>query len=83
MGFIESIQSEFFHQVEKLAGFILGNAFLMSPLNKAVPVFGHDFGDLFSHGFSQVIRFGHGIIGQLGRNLHDLFLINDNAVGFL
>ena len=43
----------------------------------------HHGSDFLSHGFSKTVGIGHGIIGQDPGNFHDLFLVKDDAVGFL
>ena len=41
----------------------------------------HFFGIFFAHGAAQNIRVAHGVAAEHLRDLHDLFLINDHAVG--
>ena len=83
VGFIEPITAELLHQVEYRFGLIFRNVVFPRAGHETVPVLGHLRGDFFAHGLAQVIRFGHGIIGQIGGNLHDLFLVENDAVSFL
>ena len=43
---------------------------------------GHNFRNLFSHGFAQIVGLGHGIFRQNAGDFHDLLLINDHPIGF-
>ena len=83
VGLVEPVAPEFFHEVENRFGFIFGNLVFQRPGHERIPMLGHFLGDFLAHGLAQVVRFGHGIIGQFGGNFHDLLLVEDNAVGLL
>jgi len=83
VGFVKSVSAELFNQVEQFSGSLLRNLIFYCSLHKALPMPGHDFDNLFAHGLAQVIGLSHGIVCQIGGNLHNLFLINDHSIGFL
>ena len=84
VGFIESVAGEFLQQVENLVGLFLRDIVgLGTTLHEQRTLFLHYLDLLFTHRPAQQVRTPEGVAGQnLGR-LHHLFLINQNAVGFL
>ena len=46
------------------------------------PLLGHHIVFLLPHGLSEQVRLAHGIAGDFHRDLHDLFLVEDNPVSF-
>ena len=83
MAAVKSITGKIIDQVEKFIGFlVIDAACFRATVNELFTHLFHDGRDLFAHGAAQVIGLGHGKSGQGDRDLHDLFLINDDPVGF-
>ena len=57
--------------------------FLRAPCDKFVAHGQHDGSQLFSHGFAKDVRLSQRKSGHLAGDLHHLFLIDDDAIGFL
>ena len=83
MRFVETVPGEFFHQVENVDGFFLRNLIFVAAGQEFRALGGHFFLFLFAHGAAQDVGFPEGKAGQAIGDLHDLFLIEDHAVGFL
>ena len=81
--FIEAVAREIFHQVENFVGFVVRNIVFARPFQKTRPLLRHLFDLLFAHRPTEQIGLAERESGEQVRNLHDLFLINNNAVRFL
>ncbi len=81
--FVETVAREIFHQVENFVGFGVGNVVFARSFQKTRPLLRHLFDLLFAHRPTEQIGLAERESGEQVRNLHDLFLINDDAVGFL
>ena len=60
----------------------LGNASTGRAADEYLALFGHLLGFLLTHGATQQVSTPQRITGQYLGNLHHLFLIQDDAVGF-
>jgi len=67
VGLVESITAELGYETENFAGLVGRDAVLNCTADKA---------------FSKIICFGHGIVGQVVGDFHDLFLIHNDPVSF-
>ena len=82
MRFVEAVSGELLHQVEDLGDLLRGKAFLGRASKETLALLRH-FGSAFlSHRPAEDVGVTQRITGQLVRDLHDLFLIEDDAVGF-
>ena len=82
MGFVEAVAGEFFEQVEDLVGLGGGDVVgLRATLDEGLALLLH-FLDLFlAHRAAQQVRAAERVAGQHLRGLHDLLLVNHDAVG--
>ena len=81
--FVEAVFGEFRHQVEDVGRLFFRHAALYRAADEDVFVARHFFGFLFAHRAAQVVRFAEAVVGEFLRDLHDLFLVNHDAVGGL
>src|ERR1700757_680838 len=81
--FVEAVARELFHQVEDVDGFLLGDFVLLAPGEELRALRGHFFLFLLAHGAAEDVGFAEGKAGQAIGDLHDLFLVKNDAVGFL
>jgi len=77
---VKAITSKGLHLVKDLFRLLFINAFICCPRDKPLTLLGHHLADFLPHGLPQVIRLGHGIVCKGTGNVHDLFLINNDAV---
>ena len=77
VGLVETVGSKLFHLVENAGR---GIAF-DPPVDEDAAVFDHFFFDFLTHRLTQLVRAAQGIAGQFLGNLHNLFLIDHDAVG--
>src|SRR5208337_2249237 len=83
VGLVEAVAGKFFHQIENADGFLFGN-FIFFAAGEELGALGcHLFFFLFAHGATENVGFAEGEGGQAIGDLHDLLLIEDDAVGFL
>ncbi|MNS76002.1 hypothetical protein D3C72_1095350 [compost metagenome] len=83
MRFVKSVTGEFLYQVEDFYRQLTVNATAFRPLFKGAALLGHLFRLFLTHCTTQHIRAAKGVAGKLLSNLHHLFLVQDNAVGWL
>ena len=83
MRFVKSITGEFLHQVKDFNRQFAVNAALSRPFFKGAALLGHLFRLFLTHCTTQHIRTAEGIAGKLLGNLHDLFLVQDDAISWL
>ena len=76
---VESVAGELVHLVEQFSGNIFWMAQRRCAAHKAVALLGHLFGLLFAHGAAQQIGFAQRVAGDDVRDLHHLFLIDDDT----
>ena len=79
--FVEAVPGEFRHQVENLFGFFRGNFSRGASGQEFFALRRHFFAILFAHRAAQNVRFAQRKAGQAIGDLHDLFLIQNHAVG--
>ena len=81
MALVESVIGEFRQQIENLVGLRLGQAVVDRALHEATALRVHLRLDLLAHGAAEHVGFAERIAGQDLRDLHHLFLIDDDAEG--
>ena len=79
--FVETVFREFFHQVKDFRRLFLTGAILDGTVHEKGSFFGHGFGVFLPHRSPEQVCAAEGIPGDNLRDLHDLFLIDDNPVG--
>ena len=83
MRFVETVVGELLQQVKDLARFFLGDVMGgQSAFDELGAFLGHFFGDLLTHGTSQQVGPAQRIACHNLGNLHHLFLVDDDALGF-
>ena len=82
MGLIESVSAELFNQREERIGQLGRHIILFSAFHKTGFVLCHHSLLLFPDGLSEFIGLSQGVIGQDLGDFHNLFLVQNNAVGF-
>ena len=82
MRLVESVAREFLHEIENVFGFFIGNFVRLAACEKFLPLCRHFLGLLLAHGPAENVRLPEREAGQPAGDLHDLFLIQDDAVGF-
>ena len=83
MGFVETVLGEFGHLVKDSFGFFGVDAQPFGTCQEGVFLAVHLLGIFLPHGTAQQVCLTQGIAGQGTRNLHDLFLVDDNSIGVL
>ena len=83
MGFIESILSELSHLFVEFLRDVWGDIFLFCAIDEGDFKFFHHIGIFFTHGFTELVGLIHGQRTDDLSDLHDLFLIDNDAIGFL
>ena len=82
MRLVKAVSRKSLHQVEDFVGFGLDNAVFSRTVGKYLAMLRHLFGLFLAHGAAQQIGATQRIAAQnLGR-LHDLLLVDHDAVGF-
>ena len=82
VGFVETVTGEFFHQVENVTCKVRVNIVIGATFDETATLLGHFFGFFLAHGPAQHVCAAEGIAGHDLGNLHHLFLIQDDAVGW-
>src|SRR4030067_2214465 len=80
---VETIARELGHEVEYLLGLLLRYPVLLRAVEELVPLLEHDLVGLLAHSLSEHIGVPGGGAGEDLGYLHDLFLIDHDAVGVL
>ena len=80
--FVETVAGKFLHQVEDANGFLIRNFIFFTAGEEFGALGGHFFFFLFAHGAAEDVCFAEGEAGEGVGNLHDLFLVENDAVGF-
>ena len=83
VGFIEAVACKVDHEVKDIVGRLLIHPVLQGPFEEGIPVLLQDFRLLVAHGAAQHIGLAQAESTHDRGNLHDLFLVEDDAVGFL
>ena len=83
MGFVKSVPGEFLHQVKDLNRQFTINAVFSRAFFESASLLGHLFRLFLTHCTTQHVRAAEGIAGKHLGNLHHLFLIQNDAVGWL
>ena len=80
VGFVEPVVGEFLQQVENFGGLFLVHAVFHRTLFELRALLGHFFGDLLAHRAAQQVGTAKRVSGHDLRDLHHLFLIDDDAL---
>ncbi len=80
---VEAIARELVDQIEQFPGLGRTNIVARAALDEARPLGVHLRLDLLAHGAAEQIGFAQRVAGEHLRRLHHLFLIDEDAVGFL
>lgn len=83
VGFVEAIGRELFHQVEDFVGLFLGDVVSRGTLDEDRTLLGHGLGFFLAHGAPQQVSAAQRVVGDDLGDLHDLFLVDNDAVGIL
>ena len=81
VGLVETVGSKLFHLVENAGRGIAFDPPFDRAVDEDAAVFDHFFFDFLTHRLTQLVRAAQGIAGQFLSNLHNLFLIDHDAVG--
>src|SRR5215469_148738 len=82
VGFIETVSGEFLHQVKDANRFLVRDFVLLAAGQEFSALSRHFLFLFLPHGSTEDIGFAKREAGQAVGNLHDLFLIEDDPVGF-
>src|SRR5271157_614952 len=82
MRFVEAVARELFHQVKDVDGLLIGNLIFLAAGQEFGALCGHLLFFLLAHGAAENVRFPERETRQTIGDLHHLFLIEDDAVGF-
>ncbi len=83
MRFVEAIAGKLFHQVEDALGFLVGNLVGGAALHELGALRGHFFFLFLPHDAAKDVGFSKRKARQAIGDLHNLFLVQDDAVSFL
>ncbi len=81
--FVKPVSGKFLYQIEDFHRQFAVDAVLFRPILKDRTLLGHLFWLFLTHSTTQHVRAAEGIAREYLGNLHNLFLIQDNAVGWL
>ena len=82
VGLVEAVVGELGDEIENLPGAGFGHVAVARALDEGFALLVHLRLDLLAHGAADQIRVPEGKSGQFLRDLHHLFLIDDDAEGF-
>ena len=80
VGLIKTILGELRHLVEYCLSLLRVKLVLFGAVKEDFLLFGHLIGLLFAHGSTQQVGGTEGVVAEHLSDLHDLFLVNDDAV---
>ena len=83
MRLVEAVAGELLHQVEDLLDLLLREAAFQRAFDEALALLRHLLGLLLAHRAAQQVGVAQRVAGEPVRDLHHLFLVDDDAVGFL
>ncbi len=83
MRLVESVTGKLLHQVENACCCLLRNAAFRRPGHEYLALFRHFLRLLLTHCASQQVSTAQRVSGEHLRDLHHLFLVQNDAVGFL
>ena len=81
MGLVETVTGKFFHQVKNGGCHGFADFIALSAFHENVPLLGHLFALFLTHGAPQQVRRPQGVAAEEPGYLHDLFLVQDHAIG--
>ena len=82
MRFVEAVIGEFFQKIKNFSGLLRIDAIRDRAIDEFRPLLGHFLGDLLAHGAAQQVGTAERIARHDLRDLHHLFLIDDDALRF-
>ena len=82
VGFVKAVVGKLLQKVKNLGRFLLVDPVFLGTFLEFGALLGHFLGNLFTHRTAQQISATKRITRHDLRNLHHLFLIHDNALGF-
>ena len=80
---VEAVSGELLHEVEDLSGGLFLVLVLGGAGHETVALLGHLLRIFFAHGAAQQVGFAERVAGEDVRDLHDLFLVDDDAEGLV
>ena len=83
MRFVEAVARELLYDVEDVARLLRVDAVAHGPVDEFGALLLHYLFFLLSHRAAQKVRFAERVARELARALHDLLLVEDDAVGVL
>ena len=81
MRLVEAVAGELLHQVEDVRGLSLGHAACDRAADEDRALLGHFLGLLLAHRLAQQVGAAESVAGEDLRDLHHLFLVQDDPVG--
>ena len=83
VGLVEAVAGELGHLIEDVGGLGRGHPARRGAVDEGLALLGHLRLDLLAHGAAQKVGVAEGEPGQFLGDLHDLFLVDHDAEGFL
>ena len=83
VGLVEAVAGELGHLIEDVGGLGRGYPARLGAVDEGLALLGHLRFDLLAHGAAQKVGVAEGEPGQFLGDLHDLFLVDHDAEGFL
>ena len=83
VGLVEAVAGELGHLIEDVGGLGRGHPARRGAVDEGLALLGHFRLDLLAHGAAQKVGVAEGEAGQFLGDLHDLFLVDHDAEGFL
>ena len=81
MGLVETVTGKFFHQVEYGGCHGFADLIVLGAFQENIPLLGHLLALFLAHGAAQQVRRPQGVAAEDPGYLHDLFLVQDHAIG--
>ena len=81
MGSVEPVSGERFDECKNFFSDRFSDALLYAAFDEFDFLLLNEVDDLLSHGFAEYVRFAEAESGEVSRNLHDLLLVDGDAVG--
>ena len=80
---VEAVARELLHEVEDALGDLRVDLLHLRAVEEGGLLLGHRLGLLLAHGAAEQVRLAERVAGERGGDLHDLLLVDDDAVGVL
>ncbi len=82
MRLVKTVSRKVFQLLENFNGHRFFNVILHGALHELHLHLSHELRNLLTHGFTQAVSFSSSEAGEVLRHLHNLLLVNRNAVRF-